>query len=235
MACFLKSSNEMNGFLQVRGFFLTNKLILIILSSIFNIRNLPRISIHSKNKLKYVGSFIYRTKIKVIGKENVVEIRRGAVLKNCIIFVSGICNKIVIGERCSLKDVELYIEDNGNILNIGSRTTISGRTHIACIEGTTISIGKDCMFSKDIIIRTGDSHSIIDKYGNRINKSKGVEIGDHVWIGANVTILKGSSIGEDSIIGTGSLITNNLEKNCVYGGNPVRKLKEDVTWKRERI
>ena len=57
------------------------------------------------------------------------------------------------------------------------------------------------MVSKDVSIRTGDSHSIIDlKTKKRINFGKDVVIGNHVWLGLNTSILKGVRIGNNSIV-----------------------------------
>jgi len=51
-------------------------------------------------------------------------------------------------------------------------------------------------------------------------------IEDNVWIGANVTILPNANkIGNNSVIGSGSIITKDVEKNTVVAGNPGKKLK----------
>lgn len=76
------------------------------------------------------------------------------------------------------------------------------------IEGTKVTIGKDCLFSAQINIRTVDPHSIFDQAtGERITPSQDVIIGGHVWIGDDVKILKGVRIGEHSIVGTGAILS----------------------------
>ena len=107
---------------------------------------------------------------------------------------------------------------------------------MAAIEETKISIGKRCLFSSEIVIRTGDSHSITNLIGDRINKSMDVSISDHVWIGQKVTVLKGSEIGKDSVIGTGSIITGKkFDKNSVIAGIPGRVIKSGITWNHELL
>ena len=92
------------------------------------------------------------------------------------------------------------------------------------------------MLSSDISLRTGDSHSIITTDGKRINLSKNVYIGNHVWIGMRALVMKGSKILDNSIIGAGSLVTGKFsQKNIMLAGNPAKKIKENVDWKRERI
>ncbi len=71
------------------------------------------------------------------------------------------------------------------------------KTRLACIEGTSIEIGEDCMFSANIVFRTGDSHSIINSDGQRINASKSICIGNHVWIGNTVIVNKGVKVSDN--------------------------------------
>ena len=92
------------------------------------------------------------------------------------------------------------------------------------------------MFSSLIEFRTGDSHSIIDVVSKkRINYAQDVIIGNHVWIGAHSKILKGVTIGDNSIIGTNSLVTKNILKNSIAAGIPAKVLKSNVDWLRARI
>ena len=141
-----------------------------------------------------------------------------------------------MAKNCRLKDVEIHIEDDNGAILIGKNTTIAGFTHLACIEGTSITIGEDCMFSKDITFRTGDSHSIVDEEGRRINPSKDIFIGNHVWVGNRVIVTKGSYVSDNSIIGTGSIVSKVFEEpNIIIAGVPAKKVKEKVNWLRTRI
>ena len=87
------------------------------------------------------------------------------------------------------------------------------------------------MFSDTITFRTGDSHSILGSDGKRINKAKDITIGDHVWIGQQVIVLKGSTVGADSIVGTGSLLTGKTyDSNSIIAGIPAKTVKQHVSW-----
>ena len=91
------------------------------------------------------------------------------------------------------------------------------------------------MFSSDIRISTGDSHSILQD-GKRVNPSENVIIGDHCWIGTKVDILKGSRICNGSIVGCRALVLSKFEeKNIVLAGVPAKKVKENTDWCRERV
>ena len=108
---------------------------------------------------------------------------------------------------------------------------ITGFIHCASTEGKTIQIGEGCLFSNNIVIRNGDSHSVLSLEGKRINPAQDVVIGKHVRIGQNVTILKEATIGEDSVIATGTIVTGKkFEGKAVLGGTPARIVKQNINW-----
>ena len=89
------------------------------------------------------------------------------------------------------------------------------------------------MFSTNVVLRTSDQHQIFNEKGERINPGKDILIGEHVWIGYGATILKGSSLENNSIVGTESVVTGlHLPQNSVAAGNPARIIKHGVNWKR---
>ncbi len=212
----------------------SNSGFLILLSSIYSFSSRLGIVGSSNNKIVFKGAFLKKTKIRIKGKNNQVIINSENRLTNCLLHISGNNCSIEIGKHCILNNLELWIEDDGGKINIDYRTTIEGG-HIAATEGEKISIGEDCMFSSGIQIRNGDSHPIFDLLNNeRINFAKKVVIGDHVWLGADVKILKGSFIDKNSIIGSGSIVTGYVEHNSVYAGSPAKKVKDSITWERHR-
>lgn len=177
-----------------------------------------------------------KTTLDVHGTDNVVRISSGCRLKNCGIHIFGNGNRVILDGFVSLNNAEIWIEDDHNEIHIGEHTSSAGAVQLACIEGTKISIGKDCMFSGNISIRTGDSHSVLDLDGNRINPSRDVCIGDHVWIGNTVLMTKGAAVQAHSIVGTGSVVTRQFaEDHVVIAGNPAKIVKHGVSWDRNRI
>lgn len=84
-----------------------------------------------------------------------------------------------------------------------------------------ISIGNDVTFSTRVHILAHDAST--KKYLN-YTKIGRVIIKDRVFIGANTTILPGVTINENSIIGAGSVVSKNVEKNSVYAGVPTKKI-----------
>lgn len=170
------------------------------------------------------------------GDNNKVIIAENAELSNCKIYVRGNNHVLKLGTYAKFYGGDLYFEDNDCSIEIGDNTFIVS-AHLAVTEpGKKIKIGKDSMLSTGITIRTGDSHSIIDEStGQRINFGEDVLISDHVWIGADAKILKGVTIGENSIISTGAIVTTAIPNNCIAAGIPAKVIRAGVNWMHERI
>jgi acetyltransferase-like isoleucine patch superfamily enzyme len=97
-------------------------------------------------------------------------------------------------------------------------------------------VGERCLFSSGIHARTGDSHSVVDLAGRRINPSRDIVIGDHVWVGMGATLLKGALVAESSVIAAQAVVTKQFPApNVVIAGNPARVVREGVDWLVERI
>ena len=97
-------------------------------------------------------------------------------------------------------------------------------------EHNAIKIGEDCLFADQIELWASDSHTIYNKEDEIINKEKPVIIGNKVWVGSRVIILKGITIADGSIIGMGSLVVNDVPATCVSVGSPNRVIKENIRW-----
>lgn len=157
-------------------------------------------------------------------------------MRNCRFHMGGNDNEVVIGSNVKAVDAEFWIEDSGNRIVIGDGTSLCGKVHFACIEGTAIEVGRDCLFSSGIVFRTGDSHSITDMEGNRINPSCDIAVGDHVWIGYGATVLKDVEIKGHTIVATEAVVTKSpAEGNAVLAGNPARIVKKGIDWDAERM
>lgn len=177
---------------------------------------------------------IDKLRIAVCGKNNTIILGDHVHLDNVEIKVYGNNNQIIIESNNSINGIRIAIEDDNNQIKIDNYVYIAPGSLLAALEGTKISIGKECMI--DCEIRTSDSHSITDMEGNRINPAKDVEIGDHVWIGNGCMILKGCKIPDHTIVAARSLVTSTatFESYSLWGGTPARLLKKNINWKKER-
>jgi acetyltransferase-like isoleucine patch superfamily enzyme len=120
----------------------------------------------------------------------------------------------------------IIVRENAT-LKIGNNTGISN----SCIYCTKfISIGNNVFIGGGVKIYDTDFHSIyyVDRnISHNLNaKSKSIIIEDNVFIGGHSIILKGVTIGQNSVIAAGSIVTHNVPPNEVWGGNPIKFLKK---------
>lgn len=112
--------------------------------------------------------------------------------------------KITIGKNCFINRNNFF--DNNNLITIGDNC----------------SIGFDNKFLTVNHIEKGKERE--DNQGTVY--SKPIKVGNNVWITTNCIILPGTEIGDNAIIGAGSVVNGNLESNWIYGGNPAKKIRK---------
>lgn len=175
--------------------------------------------------------------VLVEGHGNTILIGNKSLLNKVDIAVSGYNNQLIIHDNVNfLEGGRIRIEDGNNIVEIADRTMLINCFFSVADTNTRLIVGQDCLFSAGVVIRTSDSHSILNSSVERINSGGDVIIGNHVWVGYDATILKGSTIGDNSIVGTKSVVSGQkIEQNVVAVGNPCRTVKYGVNWTEKRI
>ena len=124
------------------------------------------------------------------------------------------------GENVVIKE-EVMIISPQNVF-IDSYTSIGERCYFRATGG--IRIGKYCQIANNTIIAT-TNHKINGKlYYNNV-ENKEVVIGDNVWIGSGAKIMPGVTIGNNSVIAAGAVVTKNVPKNVVVGGVPAKIIR----------
>jgi len=112
-----------------------------------------------------------------------------------------------------------------------AQTTICGNVAsnngLLIISAERIEIGNDCLIGKDVQMIDFDAHGLAPtERRTSIGKAKPIVIGRNVWIGNNVIILKGTEIGDNSVIGAGAVVTGGkFSSNVVIAGNPAKVVK----------
>lgn len=173
-----------------------------------------------------------RNKIK-IRPNNHIQVGKNTRIRYCDIFVNGENNQLIIHDGANLKGVSIELNGNNCRLEIGKNCVIGENCFFSSREnGTQLSIGDNCMFSRNIKVMTSDGHDIL-RNGKRINPAKNIHIGSHVWLADNVTVLKGISIGNGSIVGINSTVTHSIESNSIAAGNPARIITNAIDWQEE--
>jgi acetyltransferase-like isoleucine patch superfamily enzyme len=114
------------------------------------------------------------------------------------------------------------------MLRIGDHTHIGDRTHINCYH--SINIGDHCAISWDVEILDTDIHTLLNETGQAIEHIAPVVIEDRVWIGAHAIILKGVTIGHDSVVAAGAVVTRSIPPFSVCAGNPATVVKASHGW-----
>lgn len=168
---------------------------------------------YTNSKISIIGNYIDSKNNKIISPDN---------LNNCFVRFLGKNNQLTIHSKANLKNVYIeFMMDNAVVeidenvrmtgnwrighyctMKIGKNSSSTNPVYITCAEGASVIIGEDCMFATNNQIRTDDAHPIYDvNTGNRINPSKDVILGNHVWIGYGAMLLGGTTVGSGSVIG----------------------------------
>lgn len=218
---------------KLKQFFKKHLGIMYLLSFLYRIIFLNWKKIKGNSLVICKGSFMKHCSIEVYGSQNKIEIEPLTKLDYCHIFVRGNNNHIKIGRECVTNRLEIWVQDEGNVVEIGHNTWVTGKTHLAVTEGTVLQIGKRSLLSEEIVMRTSDSHSIFDLEGKRLNPAQDIKIGDHVWIGNRVILLKGARVGDNSVIGAGAIVTKEFEANSLLAGNPAKLIRKGICWDSE--
>lgn len=190
------------------------------------------------NSIQYKSAIILQAEFNIQGNNNIIIIHPGAYLSNVSFNIYGDNHRIIIGKDCQFNGCcNIWAEDQNCMISIGKNTTFEG-VHLSATEpDSKLTIGEDCMFSYDIDVRTGDSHSIISKInGQRTNYARDILFGDHIWVASHCIFTKGTRVASNSIVGTGSLVNKAFDvENVLIAGRPARIMKKDIEWSRERV
>lgn len=167
------------------------------------------------------------------GTNNLLYIERNVKISNSRISFIG-DNAIVYLSSSQNVYYLTCVASNDSVVFLGKETYINSAFNNKLImfatERQNIIIGNDCLFSYGICMRTADPHIVYDcDTKRRLNLSKSILIGDHVWVGQDALILKGSVIGSGVIVGAGSVVANKkITSNTSVGGNPIKTIRENV-------
>ena len=127
----------------------------------------------------------------------------------------------------------LYVGPSGH-LTIGDQMLITAQSELICCH--RIIIGNNVLVSWDVLIMDTDSHPIRKINEEIINRDKPIIIGNNAWIGCRAVILKGTMIGNDSVVAVGTLAHRSYrQEKALIGGFPGEIIMSDIVWKRENF
>lgn len=138
------------------------------------------------------------------------------------------------------EDASFTVPDSDGVAQIGAGSTvkvlgdfrmgdsyINSRAKILCTD--EISIGDGCSIAWDVTLLDGDRHDI--RYDERWRRQTApITVEDEVWIGHDVTVKKGVTVGEGAVISSHSVVTKDIPPRTLAVGSPAQVVKHDVVW-----
>lgn len=147
---------------------------------------------------------------------NATSVRQGALRRNLLQELLG-----SVGEGTELRP-PLYV-DYGSNISIGARCFAN--YGLVALDVAAITIGNDVQMGPNVQLLT-PTHPV--EAGPRRDKweaAKSITIEDNVWLGGGVIVLPGVTIGENTVVGAGAVVTRDLPPNVVAVGNPARVIR----------
>jgi len=157
------------------------------------------------------------------GKVGITDFKRS----RAILEIDG--DLIFNGRAYIMQGCKINIMQNAQLI-IGDDFNMS--VECVIIAQKKIQIGNSSGISWESLVMDTDFHHIYDENGIEFNQPREIIIGDKVWVGCKCTLLKGAEIPSGSIVAANSMVTKKLSgEKSIFGGNPIRTLKSNITWK----
>ena len=193
-----------------------------LIKSFYHKRQYKKVLNHVKSSITHMGSVL-----EVLPNTHII-LKRGSTKED-----------IIIHENVMLMGCTLFSAHHGKI-EIGNYTKIGDGSAVLCVEGVTI--GDYTAIATDVTIVDNNNHPLNPEYRQFMRTTphgsdaragihsdhKPVIIGKNCWIGTNVRIQKGVTIGDNSIIAACSVVTKDVPANCIAAGNPAKIVKTDI-------
>ena len=210
----------------------------IVLKNPFAISN-NQIFLTKNGKTKRLF-FVKGLKLKYYGGNNRIEfIDKIPRMKNVKILCGENC-KIQIGSSdYTIKNLEINARAENSVVEIGKNFSVES----GCIDfhgepNLRVKIGNDCQFGCDIRFDPADGHTMYNADNKEIlNTPQNIEIGNHVWLCRNVSVLKGTCIPDNCVAGMGSIVTGRFqEQGRLIAGIPAKQIDSEkykkINWTR---
>lgn len=187
-----------------------------------------------KKAIKYAPIHLYTTLIKLYHRR--LQVNADSLIYPTVKIKSNPGTKIIIESNCRIgcfpfqysvgawTKTRLICWKKGGAIKIGENTAING-ANICSIDN--ISIGERCLIACGVNIMDYNAHKSLshDRLREGGDIPKPINIGNNVWIGLNAIILKGTQIGDNSIVAAGSVVKGEFPEYSLIAGNPAKLIK----------
>ena len=127
-----------------------------------------------------------------------------------------------IGEGCYIEP-PLHANWAGKHVHFGKN--VYANFNLTCVDDTHIYVGDSTMFAPNVILATA-GHPILPELREKAYQfNMPIHIGRNCWLGAGVIVMPGVTIGDNTVIGAGSVVTKDIPANVVAVGNPCKVLR----------
>lgn len=128
-----------------------------------------------------------------------------------------------IGEDCYIEP-PLHANFGGKFVHFGS--FVYANFNLTLVDDAPIHVGDHTMFGPNVTLVTA-GHPILPRLRELVYQFNApIHIGKNCWLGAGVTVLPGVSVGDNSVIGAGSVVTKDIPANVVAFGTPCKVVRE---------
>ncbi len=113
--------------------------------------------------------------------------------------------------------------DFGSQIRVGARTFVN--FNLVALDVAPITIGEDVQIGPNVQLLTPTHPIDPEERRSKFEGAKPIAIGDNVWLGGGVVVCPGVTIGENTVVGAGSVVTKDLPPNVLAVGNPARVVR----------
>lgn len=184
------------------------------------------IEMFKNNNIDIPKEYKDKINLNIEGQNNTIIVpKNNHIIGSLSINIYGDNNKIIFDENVYVSiELSIFIGQKhpyfGKVIKssftIGKNSSVEALTYVTYNSNTYCNIEENCMLANGITIYNTDAHPIFKKDTREIiNKVKGITIGEHSWIGKNVTILKNSTVPAHSIIGYNAVFSGGVKPSHI--------------------
>jgi acetyltransferase-like isoleucine patch superfamily enzyme len=179
------------------------------------------------------GNKIYLGKQCTITNKKNIEFGKNVTIERFTIIDGYAKNKIIFGDGVKIGSFSKLLSTShlatyGVGLKMGNNSAVGDFTHFGATGG--LEIGNDVIMGSYVSFHS-ENHNYSDKtklIREQGVNSKGIKIGNNVWVGAKVTFLDGCQVGNNSVVAAGAVVNGVFLDNSIIGGVPARIIKQIV-------